>query len=73
MLAAFSWLLEQFGVHSRLLALPQYFVLTNLAPLLAGYKFVTGERYARWEPIREPDLRAEISDLRSGPVPVTRS
>jgi len=65
LLAAFSWLLEQFGVHSRLLALPQYFVLTNLAPLLAGYKFVTGERYARWEPIREPDLRAEISDLRS--------
>ena len=34
------------------LALPQYFVLANLASLLAFYKFLRGERYARWEPIR---------------------
>ncbi|HEV2706424.1 MAG TPA: glycosyltransferase family 2 protein [Pyrinomonadaceae bacterium] len=52
--ALLSWLLERVGVRFRPLALPQYFVLANLASLLAFYKFLRGERYARWEPIREP-------------------
>ena len=51
--AGLSWLLETFGWRNRLLALPQYFVLANLASLVAFYKFLSGERYARWEPIRE--------------------
>jgi cellulose synthase/poly-beta-1,6-N-acetylglucosamine synthase-like glycosyltransferase len=50
--ALLSWLLEKVGVRSRLLALPQYFVLANLASLIAWYQFIRGERYARWEPIR---------------------
>ncbi|MDQ3816738.1 MAG: glycosyltransferase family 2 protein, partial [Acidobacteriota bacterium] len=52
--AALSWLLERMGARNRLLALPQYFVLANLASVIAFYKFLSGERYARWEPIREP-------------------
>jgi cellulose synthase/poly-beta-1,6-N-acetylglucosamine synthase-like glycosyltransferase len=52
-LAAATWVLEKFGVDSRLLALPQYFVLTNLASLVAFYKLLRGERFVRWEPIRE--------------------
>jgi cellulose synthase/poly-beta-1,6-N-acetylglucosamine synthase-like glycosyltransferase len=51
--AALSWLMESMGWRNRILALPQYFVLANLASLLAFYKFLSGERYARWEPIRE--------------------
>lgn len=51
--AAVPAALERFGMRSRLLALPQYFVLANLASLVAFYKFLSGERYARWEPIRE--------------------
>jgi cellulose synthase/poly-beta-1,6-N-acetylglucosamine synthase-like glycosyltransferase len=51
--AALSWLMESMGRHNRILALPQYFVLANLASLVAFYKFLSGERYARWEPIRE--------------------
>jgi cellulose synthase/poly-beta-1,6-N-acetylglucosamine synthase-like glycosyltransferase len=52
--AAFAgWLLERAGVRVRLLALPHYFVLANLAAVLALFKFLRGERYARWEPIRE--------------------
>jgi cellulose synthase/poly-beta-1,6-N-acetylglucosamine synthase-like glycosyltransferase len=52
--AAFvSWLLERFGVTLRLLALPQYFVITNLASLIAFVKFVSGETYTKWEPSRE--------------------
>jgi cellulose synthase/poly-beta-1,6-N-acetylglucosamine synthase-like glycosyltransferase len=50
--AAFSWLLEKVGVHSRVLALPHYFVLANLASVIALFQFLRGERYARWEPIR---------------------
>ena len=49
-----SWILSKFGVSNRLVALPAYFFLANLAALIAFYKFVKGERYARWEPIREP-------------------
>jgi len=55
--ALVSWLLEKsgltFGLLSGLLALPQYFVITNLASLIAFVKFLTGERYTRWEPSRE--------------------
>ena len=50
--AALAWLLGRAGIHSRLLAIPQYFVLGNLASLIAFYKFLSGERYVRWEPIR---------------------
>jgi hypothetical protein len=52
--ALMGWVLEKACVHVRVLALPQYFVLTNIASLVAFYKFLRGERYARWEPIREP-------------------
>jgi len=48
-----TWMLERAGVHSRMLALPQYFVLSNLAALIAGYQFLRGERYAHWETNRE--------------------
>lgn len=50
--AAFGWLIERMGIRSRLLALPHYFVLANVAAMIAFYKFLRGERYARWEPIR---------------------
>jgi cellulose synthase/poly-beta-1,6-N-acetylglucosamine synthase-like glycosyltransferase len=50
--AILAWLLEKVGIRSRLLALPQYFVLANVASLIACYQFIRGERYARWEPIR---------------------
>jgi cellulose synthase/poly-beta-1,6-N-acetylglucosamine synthase-like glycosyltransferase len=56
--ALLSWALERAGVRLPLLALPQYFVLANLAALLAFYQFLRGERYARWEPIREPAASA---------------
>ncbi len=51
--ALVSSILERVGLNVRLLALPQYFVITNLASLIAFVKFISGERYARWEPSRE--------------------
>jgi cellulose synthase/poly-beta-1,6-N-acetylglucosamine synthase-like glycosyltransferase len=50
--AGLAGLLERSGLHNRLLAIPQYFVLGNIASLIAFYRFLRGERYARWEPIR---------------------
>lgn len=52
-LAFAGWLLERAGRRLHLLAMPLYFVLANLASVLGFYKFLRGETYARWEPIRE--------------------
>jgi len=52
MCGAIAWLLENFGVRSRLRALPHYCVLANVASVIAMFQFLRGERYARWEPIR---------------------
>jgi hypothetical protein len=41
------------GINTRWLALPQYFLITNVACLIALVKFLRGKRYASWEPIRE--------------------
>lgn len=51
--ALIAWLLEKSGKSVGILAIPLYFVLTNFASLNAFYKFLRGERLARWEPIRE--------------------
>lgn len=51
--AVVAWVLERAGVHNRLLALPQYFVLANVASAIALWQFLRGERYAHWEPVRE--------------------
>jgi hypothetical protein len=51
--ALIVWLLEKKNVRAGVLAIPLYFVLANLASLIGFYKFLRGERYARWEPIRE--------------------
>jgi len=67
--AAIAWALERAGKSNRLLALPYYFVLTNLASLLAAHKFLTGERYARWEPIREPVEDSLSASLTTIPTP----
>ena len=52
--ALVGWWLERGGHRLNVLAMPLYFVLANLAAVVAFYKFLRGERYTRWEPIREP-------------------
>ncbi len=53
LIALTGWLLERGGKSIGVFAIPLYFTLTNLASLVAFYKFLSGERYAHWEPIRE--------------------
>ena len=52
-MALTGWILEKSRKRLGILAIPLYFVLTNLASIIGFYKFLSGERYARWEPIRE--------------------
>lgn len=52
-MALAGWLMERTGRRLSLLAMPLYFVLANLASALAFYKFLRGETYTRWEPIRQ--------------------
>ena len=61
-MAISAWVLEKNGVRLGLFAIPLYFCLANLASIIAFIKFLRGERYARWEPIREAiDAESEIS------------
>jgi cellulose synthase/poly-beta-1,6-N-acetylglucosamine synthase-like glycosyltransferase len=52
-IAGLSWLLTRGEKHSALIAMPQYFVLANIASIIAFCGFVRGVRMATWEPIRE--------------------
>lgn len=61
--AGISWLVEKAGLKSYWLAFPQYFVITNLASLIAFIKLVRGERYVRWEPVREAQLSSGKSTI----------
>lgn len=51
--AAAGWLIERFGAKIGIFALPHYFLIANAASVLGFYKFLRGERYATWEPIRD--------------------
>lgn len=58
--------LEKLGITAGPFAIPHYFMLANLASIVGFYKFVTGERYANWEPIREIRKEGEgLSDLKT--------
>lgn len=53
LLALIGWLLEKSGAKIGAFAIPHYFVLANFASVLGFYKFLRGETYTTWEPIRE--------------------
>ena len=67
-IASITWLFEKAGIKSSWLAFPQYFVITNLASLLAFIKLIRGERYVRWEPVRD----AQISSVTPSAVITSR-
>lgn len=52
-LALTGWVLERIGVRLKFLVIPLYFVLANLASVVAFFRFVRGERVSTWEPIRD--------------------
>lgn len=60
-LALAAWILERREIKIRLLAIPLYFALANLASLVGFWKFLKGERYASWEPIRENSVKPPVN------------
>lgn len=52
-MALIAWFVERRGIKLGALAIPLYFILANFASVVGFYKFLRGERYARWEPIRD--------------------
>ncbi|HXG68764.1 MAG TPA: glycosyltransferase family 2 protein [Blastocatellia bacterium] len=65
------WACDRAGLRLGLLGLPYYFVLANLASLVAFVKFIRGEAHVVWEPIREGGPAGENSGRRvaAGGVP----
>jgi len=59
LLAFIGWAFEKMGAKIGVFAIPHYFVLANLASVFGFYKFLRGERYANWEPIREKNEERE--------------
>jgi cellulose synthase/poly-beta-1,6-N-acetylglucosamine synthase-like glycosyltransferase len=53
LLAVSGWLLERMGKRLSVLAMPLYFVLANVASMVAFFRFIRGERVVKWEPIRQ--------------------
>jgi cellulose synthase/poly-beta-1,6-N-acetylglucosamine synthase-like glycosyltransferase len=53
LMALVAWVIEKNGKKLGIIAIPLYFCLANLASVIAFYRFLKGENYARWEPIRE--------------------
>jgi len=58
-LALIGWLFERFGAKIGVFAIPHYFVLANLASVFAFFRFLRGDRFATWEPIREKNKESE--------------
>ncbi len=51
--AFIAWLLERMGKNTGILSVCLYFVIANYASVAGFYKFLNGESYASWEPIRD--------------------
>jgi hypothetical protein len=51
--ALIGWLFERTGARLGALALPYYFVLANIAIIVAFVRFMRGESHVVWEPLRE--------------------
>ncbi|MDH3493359.1 MAG: glycosyltransferase family 2 protein [Acidobacteriota bacterium] len=48
-----GWFLERRGMKTGVLSVFIYFVITCYASVIGFYKFLMGENYASWEPIRD--------------------
>lgn len=48
-----GWFLQRSGKHIGPLSIPLYFSLTNIAAIIGFAKFLRGEKYSVWEPIRD--------------------
>jgi hypothetical protein len=60
-----GWILSRSGAKVGPLALPYYFVLANVAILVAFVKHMRGEAHVVWEPLRETKQSDDIATIRA--------
>ena len=60
--ALLGFVFDKIGISVGIFAIPLYFVLTNSASVIGFYKFLNGERYTTWEPIRDKSKNDMIKD-----------
>jgi hypothetical protein len=56
-------LFERAGMRLGAISLPYYFVLANIALIVAFVKFVRGEAHVVWEPLREPGAAGDDTKI----------
>ena len=61
--AALGWLADRYQKRQRLLSLPLYFVLTNIASALGFCQFLRGRKYAHWETNRRFDATSKGGEI----------
>src|SRR5688500_3964663 len=52
-LSAYNVILDHNNIKAGVLAIPYYFVLSNVSALFGFYKFLRGERFRTWDHMRE--------------------
>ena len=57
-----GWIAEKLAIRLGVLAIPYYFVLANVASLVAFLKFLGGESQVTWEPLRQGRAGRRQSD-----------
>jgi cellulose synthase/poly-beta-1,6-N-acetylglucosamine synthase-like glycosyltransferase len=50
-----GYIRDRLGKNLGPMAIPYYFILVNIAPVLAFIKFMRGESHVVWEPVRESE------------------
>jgi cellulose synthase/poly-beta-1,6-N-acetylglucosamine synthase-like glycosyltransferase len=60
-----GWILSRSGAKVGPLAVPYYFVLANVAILVAFVKHMRGEAHVVWEPLRETKQSDDIATIRA--------
>jgi len=51
--ALFAWVMEKYGKKFKLLFLPLYFCVVNIASLRAMFNLIKGRKMAVWETVRK--------------------
>ena len=65
--ALLGWVSERLDIKLGPLAIPYFFVLSNIATLIAFLKFIGGQSHVTWEPLRAGNTPPEAAARRPEP------
>ena len=62
--ALLGWVSEKLDIKLGPVAIPYFFVLSNIATLIAFLKFIGGQSHITWEPLRDGNTAPEAAERR---------